>query len=464
MAKTKKAPPKSKTSRKFRLPFKRFPKKTVFIGAFALFGFLVIFVKATTPVDTNFITSVTDLGSISQPANFTGRDGGDSALVGGKVTWIFGDTLYAPTAPTFTGDLFRSATAAIADVNNPTQVSEPLDSRKAPNQLIPHTPEEQAYNIAHRSGSDRYALWPSAIIPKGDGNSAWVLFNDLLISGGKWTTQGTGIASLAANSTLASRQPGMLFAANEQPFRKALVVGSMLYLYSSSGQSLCAVARAPVDQANVRGAYQFWNGSTWVASIGQAKNIIPCSNMGYSVMYNRALKSYVEAIIPNYSKAVYFSYAPAPEGPWSTPIKGFDLPGVKEGSPPYVPNFHPEFSKDGDRTVYLSYSGSTTTVRLVKIGIQPPANGEAASKLAAASYGTAIPSATKAAPAAGSSANAGAATPTATNDTQATTNTPASNTTAHKKTTTKQAKLSLWQRINLYLKRHWNAFIDSLSR
>jgi len=463
-AKTKRITKQQKV-RKFKRLVDRLPRRTLFIAIFALFGLGVIFVKATSPVDNNFITSVADLGKISQPANFLGRDGGDSALVGGKVTWIFGDTLYAPTVPT-TGDLFRSATAAIGNINNPTQVTDPLDARKVPNQLIPHTPAEQAYNIAHRDGNDRYALWPSTIATRGDGNSAWVYFNDLLISGGKWTTQGTGIAVLGANSTLATRQPGFLFSASEPPFRKALVVGNTLYAYSgAAGQSLCEVSRVPLDQAGTRGAYQFWNGTAWVSAIGQAKKVIPCSNMGYSVMYNRALKSYVEAIIPNYSKTVYFSYAPAPEGPWSTPIKGVDLPHGSADKWLYVPNMHPELSQDGDKSVFLSYSGDGGTVRLLKLSIKPPTNGESASQLAAASYGTALgqPAAPKAkAPSSSSSKTATpAAEAPAPSAATATVEAPAAKATTPTVASTK--KLNLWQRFNLYLRRHWNAVIKSLS-
>lgn len=455
---------KQQKVRKFQRLVDRLPKRAMFILIFALFGFIVLFTRASTPIDNNFITGVADLGKISQPPNFFGRDGGDSALVGGKVTWIFGDTLYAPTVPT-TGDLFRSATAAIGGISNPIQVTDPLDSRKAPNQLIPHTAAEQAYNIAHKDGNDRYALWPSTIITRSDGNSAWVYFNDLLISGGKWTTQGTGIAVLGANSTLATRQPGFVFAANEPPFRKALAVGNMLYVYAgASGQSLCEVSRVPLDQAANRGAYQFWNGSSWVATISQAKKVIPCSNMGYSVMYNRALKSYVEAIIPNYSKTVYFSYAPAPEGPWSTPIKGVDLPHAAGDKWLYVPNMHPELSQDGDKTVYLSYSGDGSTVKLLKLSLQPPANGESASKLAAAAYGTALASAPAKSPAASSKSSAGTAAPAAPTTTPSAATAVVAPQAESTAATTSTRKLSWWQRFNLYLKRHWNALVTSLSK
>lgn len=462
-AKSKRITKQQKVHR-FKKLVDRLPKRTLFIAIFMLFGLGVIFVKATTPVDSNFITSVADLGKISQPANYLGRDGGDSALLGGKVTWIFGDTLYAPTVPV-TGDLFRSATAAIGNISNPTQVTEPLDSRKAPNQLIPHTAAEQAYNIAHKDGNDRYALWPSTIATRSDGNSAWVYFNDLLISGGKWTSQGTGIATLGANSTQANRLPGFLFAANEIPFRKALPVGNMLYVYSgAAGQSLCEVSRVPLDQAATRSAYQFWNGSAWVSSISLAKKVIPCSNLGYAVMYNKALKSYVEALIPNFSKAVYFSYAPSPEGPWSTPIKGFDLPHDAKATWLYAPNMHPELSTDGDKTVFLSYSGGTTAVQLMKINLQPPANGESASKLAAASYGTALGQApAPKAKAPTSSSSGGAPAPTAETPVPSAATPVAADPAKTAAASTSTRKLSWWQRLNLYMRRHWNAIIKNLS-
>lgn len=437
-------------------------KASIFIALFLAVGATIVFVKASTPVDNNFITSISEVGRISQPPNYSGRDGGDSALVGDRVTWIFGDTLYAPNIPV-TGDLFRSATAAIGSITNPTQVTEPLDAHNAPNQLIPHTAEEQAYNIAHRSGADRYALWPSTIIPKSDGKTAWVFFNDLLISGGKWITQGTGIALLGANSTLATRQAGFIFTASEVPFRKAIVVGEMAYVYSGeSGQKYCKVSRVPRDQANSRAAYQFWDGNSWQSDINKAKAIIPCSNMGYAVMYNRTLKSYVEALIPNYSKAVYFSYAAAPEGPWSTPIKGFDLPLDDPKNTPYVPNFHSELSTDNDKTVYLTYSGSTTTVRLMKITLQAPDSGQKASDLAAASYGLSQAAPTPKASPKQKAPSTSSSTPTTTQKTPITSSTEDPESKSVAPSRAPDSKLSWWQRVNLYLRRHWNALMDKL--
>lgn len=181
-------------------------------------------------------------------------------------------------------------------------------------------------------------------------------------------------------------------------------------------------------------------------------------------MYNKALKSYVEALIPNFSKAVYFSYAPSPEGPWSTPIKGFDLPHDAKATWLYAPNMHPELSTDGDKTVFLSYSGGTTAVQLMKINLQPPANGESASKLAAASYGTALGQApAPKAKAPTSSSSGGAPAPTAETPVPSAATPVAADPAKTAAASTSTRKLSWWQRLNLYMRRHWNAIIKNLS-
>src|SRR5512142_1338171 len=57
------------------------------------------------------IISMRDLGVVGKPASVTVRDGGASGLIGGKVLWTFGDTLFSPTA--VDGTNLRSNTAAL---------------------------------------------------------------------------------------------------------------------------------------------------------------------------------------------------------------------------------------------------------------------------------------------------------------------------------------------------------------
>lgn len=57
--------------------------------------YLVVFARASDLA----IESVTDVGAVGTPANVSARDGGISAQIGGKLTWVFGDTFYHPTTP-----------------------------------------------------------------------------------------------------------------------------------------------------------------------------------------------------------------------------------------------------------------------------------------------------------------------------------------------------------------------------
>lgn len=344
----------------------------IFVGLFAAIGILVIWFARASVVPTNtYITKITDLGFLTFSTPNAPRDGGNSALVGGKVLWNFGDTFYVPKVPKFTGDLFRSSTAAIGNLSNPTQLSEPVDAKGAPYQFIPYTPEQLAYNIAKNNGSDRYTIWPSGMVTRPGGTSAFVFYFTLLIQPDKWINQGVGLATVEANSTVAQRQVNTLFAANEPSFREPLLVGDTVYVYAACGAKVCPVARVPISQVPTRSAYQFWNGTSWVSDISQAKPVLPSSSLGGTVMYNRSLKSYVLAYIQDYSHGIYFSYAPAPEGPWTAPIRAIDLPTDKQE---YVPNFHPELSTDNDISVFISYflSGSGNGIKLLKLTLNPP--------------------------------------------------------------------------------------------
>jgi len=342
---------------------------------FLIVGITIIwFANASVSPTKTYVAKITDLGFLTFSTPNTGRDGGNSALVGGKVLWGFGDTFYAPKVTKFTGDLFRSATAALGNTSNPTQLAELVDTQGAPYQFIPYTPEQLAYNTAANKGNDRYAMWPSSIVTRPGGNSAFVYFFTLLIQPGEWKNQGVGIATAEANNTVAQRQTNVLFSPSEPSFRKALVVGEIVYVYAECASKLCPVARAPLAQATSRLAYQFWNGTTWVSDVGQAKAVIPSSNLGTTIMYNRSLKTYVSANIQNYSHGIYFSYAAAPEGPWTTPIRAIDLPADKQE---YAPNFHQELSSDNDRSVFISYTlaGLGGGIKLLKVALDPPVDG-----------------------------------------------------------------------------------------
>jgi hypothetical protein len=296
------------------------------------------------------VESVRDLGLILDPrgTRFI-RDGASSGAVGGRILYGFGDTLFFDAA--VDGTRYRSNTAAYAELADPTLLSEPLDARGLPQQFIPFTADEQAYNDASGRPDERIALWPGKILPRSSGR-ALVIVNKLKIHPGQLNYEaiGTALAELDPGSTVASRLPGLLFSAPEPGFiHGAVVRDGLLYLYACETSGRCRVARAPFERATERGSYTFWNGMSWSPSLADAALSIPGSTSGFSVSFNEAFGLYLAFFSEGFGKTVKLRTAPRPEGPWSDATDVFQFPSAI-----YATTQHDALDADGGRKVYVS--------------------------------------------------------------------------------------------------------------
>ncbi|HEX6736825.1 MAG TPA: hypothetical protein VF310_01000, partial [Vicinamibacteria bacterium] len=213
--------------------------------------------------------AVRELGAVSRPATVVGRDGGPSALVGGRVLWTFGDTFFTRLASDGAG--FRSNTAASADPARPLEAVEPTDAAGTPLAAVPFTPEEQAYNDRTGRPDDRIALWIGSLAPEPDG-SALAFVSKLYVRPGTLNYEdiGAALARFRPGSTVGQRLPGLVFTAPEPNFvHAALVEGGFVHLLGklAGREQRYAIARVPRAQAADRGAYQFWNGREWSADL-----------------------------------------------------------------------------------------------------------------------------------------------------------------------------------------------------
>lgn len=305
--------------------------------------------QQVTIVETRYV------GVVANPrAPYLVRDGGASAVVGKQILWTFGDTLFPQRS--VDGTNLRSNTAALADLSDPIHVTEPLDENGAPFAFLPFTPEEQRYNEASGRPDDRFALWPTGVIPIGR-ERALVFYNRLKIHPGVLNYEGlsTGLAEVQAGSTTARRLTE-LFTVPEPQFHHApMVKDGMLHLYAcelQQGQvtSWCRIARAPLEQAANRAAYEFWNGSRWHTDIREAILAVPGSTSGFSVAWNPYLGAFVSVYSTAFDKRVMMRTAPEPYGPWSEAIEVIRA----EGSI-YAVYQHPGLAKEDGRRIFVSY-------------------------------------------------------------------------------------------------------------
>jgi Domain of unknown function (DUF4185) len=298
------------------------------------------------------ILNAVDLGAIGHPISVTNRDGGSSAIIAGKLLWTFGDTLFNPKS--VDGTNLRSNTAALADPILPLVVTEPTDANGAPFQFLPFSSEEKAFNDANGSPNDRIALWTGSMIDLNGTTQMFYL--KLHVKPGllNYEFLGVGLASIAPNSTTATREPNMLFAATEPLFTTAMRVNSEVFVYGNLATKGVMIARVNIDHLKERSQYRFWNGMDWVADVGQAVAIVP-QTPALSVSYNPYLQQFLAVSSGVFSNKVFFRTAPQPEGPWSPVLEAFTGMTPATNTVDYAGIEHPELAKDGGKTLFVTY-------------------------------------------------------------------------------------------------------------
>lgn len=327
--------------------------------------------------------SARDLGAVSQPASVTQRDGGASALIGGRMLWTFADTGF-DAGGGIAG--LRPNTAGLADPASPRTVVEPTDSNGVPDQFLPFTPEERRFNETQGSPG-RIALWPSGVIAAGDAGV--VFYNSVLVKPGflDYEFLGAGIARVAAGSTTAARDAGFVFetAAPHFVVQAAVVREEAIYLYGSRAidSTAMVVARAPLASLADRGAYRFWDGTAWMGDVQQARPVLCGVPGALSVSFNPYLGKFLAVHGGDFlagTQNVFLHVADRPEGPWSAPVLAFTGEVPAQGDVNRTVYEHPELSGDGGRTIVVSYfhpkANGTGEVRLVEVtllALAPPA-------------------------------------------------------------------------------------------
>jgi hypothetical protein len=297
-------------------------------------------------------------GALGHPAVVTARDGGASVAIGGKILWLFDDTLMTVTGAD--GFSYRSSTAAWGDGPSLT-LAEPLDAAGAPFQLLPYTADELTYNQTN-GPMERFALWPGSAIAASD-TQALIFFQYLKVHPGSLNYEGlgTGTATLAAGETVASRTPDLLFPPSVPGFSVgAVVAGGFVHLYACDPvpgalDSDCRVARAATADAATATAWTTWDGAAWNPDLTKGVPVLHGAPGDLSVSWNDHLGAYLAVHSAIFSNDVVFHTAPGPEGPWTGAAPLFTGEG-HAGVSNYAGKEHPELATDGGRGLFVTYA------------------------------------------------------------------------------------------------------------
>jgi hypothetical protein len=354
------------------------------------------------------IDAIEPLGTFTTNAIQWGRDGGYSALVGGEILWLFGDT--------FTPHGMRSATAAWSTPGAPLRLREEIDASWEPLQLYPFSTEELAFERAHTDPPDccrrwrecpsnapycrcpretdcnvRIALWPGSVFEIAPGRA--MSFYEKVVVGVApydFTHVGTGLARIEEGSTVATRlaeadgEPTLVFADPEPNFLRATLAGERtkpagrrcavlarlfgtahtpdtapthLYVYATRNRRGCAVdvvvSRVPSMRAAERSAYRFWDGDGWVPELDRARPILTgiAGGLG-SVGWNDHLRGYLAVFsdVCTGGSKLQVRSAPRPEGPWSEAAV-VDLAPLGATADSYAGLWHPSLGRGRQITV-----------------------------------------------------------------------------------------------------------------
>lgn len=288
------------------------------------------------------------------------RDGGSSIRLGDKILWMFGDTLFVDES--VDGTHARSTTAALAPINDPHNLTEPLDAYGAPSQFIPFSAEEEAWNVAHRENepNNRWVKWPTDAVNTSP-TEGYVFYRHLrsTFPNNQITVNqvGIGLAKVTQNSTTATVINEALFNENEPHYTPTVSKDGILYLSSCegiNGQSFdhqCSTARVTLEQITNRNAYQFWNGSEWSLDINSAVKD-PRNSQG-KIIWSEYLQKYVQFYYRGFSGSIMMRTAASPEGPWSN---GEFVHAIKGSEYVSILYAHPDLTMDDERTIVLSFN------------------------------------------------------------------------------------------------------------
>lgn len=315
------------------------------------------------------------LGPNQINAGIGGQDGGTSLTVGGQTYWTFGDSV------NLSKGLFLNNSAA---TSNDFDASDCLS-------LTSKSISGTAQNLLPKL-SDEFLVWPDGMVSAQSGSNHFFYmsvrsckspepcaFGEL----GAWKVRGIGLAKFDT-TTLSSTRVGSCSPVTNCLFWQesdlngfdiagatAFVDSGYVYVFLNESpdgvnQVAARLARVPLSSIENKLTYQYWNGSTWVSSLKDSLRLITFPNNfnGVSVSFNKTLGKWTAIYTTNNFSTIALrtSLSSGIAGRWTTADQ--ILVDCKSIFPTdtklqcYFGRQHPEFSKNNDQTIYVTYANS----------------------------------------------------------------------------------------------------------
>ncbi len=319
------------------------------------------------------------LSSPKVGAGIIGQDGGNSVAVGDVVYWNFGDTLLA------NGSMIVNSIGWSRDTDASdciTLAPKEADGVAVP-LLAPDRPREQTVWPLDMAATtaDTVHFFYASIVSAPDLDLGW-------------DVEGVGIASFDTGTLSAERALGgdLIWREGVPLPDRAYVDGEYVYVFSRIPREPATMdvilSRVPLALFDTPASYEYWepggpdeagrwltglwDGQTgyWdpaVANIGALWSQ-PGWHNGVDVTYNQSLEKWVAVYATNFATSINVRVSDALTGPWEKADSVlFDCayfhqppaPGATNPFACYTAVQHDMYSRDGDRTLYISYSSGT---------------------------------------------------------------------------------------------------------
>lgn len=334
------------------------------------------------------VVAIVEAGVVPRPPEHGGRDVGFSGVLRGRSVWIFGDTFLPAKADD--GLRWRSSswswTKDLSSDDGIGAFEHALGADGMVLQLLPHTDQEAAFNIAHEGRDDcpaksqcgsRRTPWPNALVTDRSQEHGIIYYANMQTGpGGQWDfhSVSSSVAMWDTPDAPAKRVEPPLFSAEEPDWGSAAVlVDEDIYVYAcefDGNKKPCLVARVRFESATDRSRYRFWAGDgVWSPDWRDAVSVFDGGSL-FSVHYNKHVRKYLAFYVSGLGGAFKLRTADVPQGPWSEPYAiGNGVRAYENWN--YALIAHPEFSREDGRVEILSYTRPsgllTQETRLVEV-------------------------------------------------------------------------------------------------
>ncbi len=264
-------------------------------------------------------------------------------LADGRTIWFFNDSFYATNNPKQNrlidwGRFVRNA--VVIEESDGTLTSRPV-TEQGGQWVYFKIPDNQ---LIWKNGSVKNFFWVGdAIMEDGKVKVHLIECETVAVTGGE-TVQNTNRSYIASFSYPALEYLGMERQADFCATFETFFVDDedqKIYLYRSEDQSYTHVARADLgDLSGNKGSWEFWNGTAWTTSRTEGDRPAGrVNNMMADAVTRLGPGNYAQVSMPPMSHEVQVSFAPAPQGPWTTKQTIYTATH-DSASWYYMPNFH----------------------------------------------------------------------------------------------------------------------------